>query len=295
MSVSDRWLRTFTDVAESGSFTAAAKRLGVGQPAASHAVAKLESSLGVQLFLRSSKGLALTQAGRLLYRRLSPALAEVDDAVAAVRHVGIDEVISLSVSTSLASFWLLPRLPDFRRRHPDIDLRVITTDSDDAVGLDEADLWIPLGFDHPPHLEQTLFRHERILPVAAPDLAETIGDEVATDPAVLLGQPLIHLEENYQPRYDWARWFRDHGVAATGAISGYRTNDYSLVLQTALDGQGVALGWEHIVTALLDDGRLSALSEPVETGRPFPILQRPDTTIGPRSERVRVLRDWLRS
>lgn len=295
MTVSDRWLRTFAEVAESGSFTAAARKLGVGQPAVSHAVARLESELDVQVLERSTRGLTLTAAGRLLYRRLGVAFAEIDDAVEAVRRIGANEVVSLSVSTSLASFWLLPRLPDFKRRHPDIDLRVITTDTDEAVGLDDADLWIPLGLERPSNLETTLFRVERILPVVAPDLADELFAGDRPEPARLAETPLLHLEERYRPRYNWERWFADHDVTLTRIPGGYRSNDYSLVLQAALDGQGIALGWEHIVGTLLDDGRLVALAEPVETDQPFPILQRPVRSTTARSAKVEALRNWLRN
>ncbi|MDH3301363.1 MAG: LysR substrate-binding domain-containing protein [Acidimicrobiia bacterium] len=294
MTVSDRWLRTFAAVAESGSFTAAARKLGVGQPATSHAVARLESALGVQLLERSTRGLTMTAAGRLLYRRLAVAFAEVDDAVEAARRVGTNDVVSLSVSTSLANFWLLPRLPDFKRRHPDIDLRVITTDSDDAVGLDDADLWIPLGLERPQHLEATLFRVERIVPVAAPTLARRLFGGRRPDPGRLLEAPLLHLEERYRPRYNWERWFADHDIALRSSLGGYRSNDYSLVLQAALDGQGIALGWEHIVTALLDDDRLVSLATPIETDQPFPILQRTGLATIARSGKVEALRNWLR-
>ncbi len=294
MTVSDRWLRTFVAVAESGSFTGAARELGVGQPAASHAVAKLEGELGVPLFERSTRGLTMTAAGRLLHRRLHGALSEVDDAVEAVRRLGSNDVVSLSVSTSLANFWLLPRLPDFKRRHPDIDLRVITTDSDDAVGLDDADLWIPLGLDHPSHLEATLFRVERIVPVASPAVAAELSGGARPDPSTLLNAPLLHLEERYRPRYNWNRWFADHEVDVARPLGGYRSNDYSLVLQAALDGQGVALGWEHIVAPLVDSRRLIALAAPIETDQPFPILQRRSGPGASRSDKVALLRDWLR-
>lgn len=293
MSVSDRWLRTFVAVAESGSFTAAGRRLGVGQPAVSHAVSRLEAALGVRLLERSTQGVSLTPAGRFLHERLSPALTAVDSAVRAVSASGVSDVVTLSVSTSLANFWLLPRLPDFKRRHPDIELRVITTDSDDGVGLDDADLWIPLGLDHPQHLEATPFRAERIVPVAAPALAGELTEAGPLLPGELLSAPLLHLEERYSPRYEWSRWFADNGVDAPASLPGYRSNDYSLVLQAALDGQGVALGWEHIVTRLLEDCRLVALAEPVETGQPFPILTRPPA--GPTGHRANLisLRQWL--
>lgn len=294
MTVSDRWLRTFAAVAEAGSFTAAARRLGVGQPAVSHAVARLESALGVEVMERSTRGLTLTAAGRLLYRRLGAAFAEIDDAVVAVQRIGANDVVSLSVSTSLANFWLLPRLPDFKRRHPDIDLRVITTDTDDAVGLDDADLWIPLGLEWPTNLEATLFRVERIVPVAAPALADELFAGARPAPGQLADAPLLHLEERYRPRYNWERWFADHNVTLARTPGGYRSNDYSLVLQAALDGQGIALGWEHIVTTLLDDERLTALGEAVETDQPFPILERPQRSATGRSDRVEALRNWLR-
>ncbi len=294
MDVSDRWLRTFVAVADTGSFTAAGRKLGVGQPAVSHAVSRLETSLGVTLIERSTQGLTLTAAGAFLYERLSSALADLDGAVRAVSTQVAADVVTLSVSTSLANFWLLPRLPDFKRRHPEIELRVITTDTDESVGLDDADLWIPLGLEHPSFLQATLFRAERIVPVASPDLAESITSDREWSPGLLLDAPLLHLEERYAARYQWHRWFVDNGVDSPRSLPGYRSNDYSLVLQAALDGQGVALGWLHIVTRLLDDERLKALSDPIDTGQPFPILHRPIDAYSDHAAKVGALRDWLR-
>lgn len=294
MDISDRWLRTFVAVADTGSFTAAGKRLGVGQPAVSHAVSRLEAGLGVTLIERSTQGLTLTTAGAFLHERLSAALADVDGAVRAVSNHGGSDTVTLSVSTSLANFWLLPRLPDFKRLHPEIELRVITTDSDDSVGLDDADLWIPLGLNHPSHLEATRFRAERIVPVAAPDLADRITMGREWTPELLLDAPLLHLEERYVARYQWHRWFVDNGVEPTGSLPGYRSNDYSLVLQAALDGQGVALGWLHIVTRLLADERLKALSDPIDTGQPFPLLHRSTDVESEHGAKVTALKEWLR-
>ena len=282
-------------VADTGSFTAAGRELGVGQPAVSHAVSRLEAALGVTLLERSTKGPTLTTAGAFLHERLSTAFTDIDAAVRAVVGTPTSNVVTLSVSTSLANFWLLPRLPDFKRLHPEIELRVITTDSDESVGHDDADLWIPLGLEQPSHLEATLFRAERIVPVAAPELAAELLDGQPLVPERLVDAPLIHLEERYAPRYQWSRWFRDNDVEPPASLPGYRSNDYSLVLQAALDGQGVALGWLHIVTRLLDDQRLVALSDPIETGQPFPILQRPAAEGSGHTARVSALREWLRN
>jgi DNA-binding transcriptional LysR family regulator len=297
--ISDRWLRTALAVARAGNFTAAARDLGVGQPAVSHSVARLEQELGVRLFERHSRHQTLTNEGERLMGEVEAAFSRIDRAVEAARSPR-SRVVNLSVSTSLANFWLLPRLPDFKRHHPSVELRVITTDSDDQVGRDDADLWIPLGLGPYTGLESTVFRPERLLPVAAPELARRLPGFVAhprvpdldtaisgtVPPAVLATAPLLHLEERYRSRYDWWKWFAHHGVDVPGSLPGYRSNDYSLVLQAALEGQGVALGWVHIVTRLLEDGRLVALGEAVDTGQPFPILHRAGVELRPDAENL---------
>lgn len=284
-------------MARAGTFTAAARDLGVGQPAVSHAVARLEQELGVRLFERSSRHHALTIEGERLIRPLESAFARIDRAVESARTPR-GRVVNLSVSTSLAYFWLLPRLPDFKRRHPSVELRVITTDSDDQVGRDDADLWIPLGLGPFPGLESSVFRPERVVPVASPELARglpgfgadhtTTGGDARTPwtvpPEALAAAPLLHLEERYRSRYDWWKWFARHEIEVSGVLPGYRSNDYSLVLQAALEGQGVAMGWLHIVTRLLDDRRLIALGEPIDTGQPFPILHRAGVELRPDAE-----------
>ncbi len=274
-------------VASAGSFTGAARELGIGQSAVSHAVSRLEDALGVTLFERRRDGVVTTAAGLALVDRVAPALAEIDAAVEAALQSPADGTVTLSVSTSLAAYWLTPRLPEFKREHPDVELRVLTTDTDREVGRDDADLWIPLGPVDDPTLESVPFSAERLVPVAAPALADRIDP---ADPAALLQAPLLHLEERYRPRFDWARWFDHHGIRVDGTLPGDRSNDYSLVLLAALAGTGVALGWEHIVRELLDEGRLVAVGPGVETGVAFPLLSRAGR---PPSPAAATLRTWL--
>jgi DNA-binding transcriptional LysR family regulator len=285
--VSDSGLRAFDATARFGSFTAAAAHLGVGQPAVSHAVARLEQVIGSRLFERSSAGVRLTAIGRTLHERVGAGFDQIDLAVATA--VGADAAVTISVSASLATHWLLPRLPEFKRLHPNVALRVITTDSDRGVGRDDADLWIPLGIVESDELVATEFCAEEVLPVASPSMAERLP---FGDPSALLDAPLLHLEERYAPRFDWRRWFHAQGVRAPTSFAGYRSNDYSLIVQGALDGQGLALGWMHIVEALIRSGRLVALAAPLRTDRSFPILQRRDRTLSPAAD---TLRDWLAS
>ena len=285
---SDKWLRTFIAVVDAGSFTAAGRQLGVGQPAVSHAVANLEAALGTPLVKRTSRSLEITRAGRLLHERAAAGFGEVDLAVAAARSTPTAPgLVTVSVSTSLANWWLLPRLPAFKQAFPDIDLRVITTDSDERVGRDDADLWIPLGSVERPGLTSRVFRHQQLSPVASPELAAELA---IGQPSDLLDAPLLHLEERYDDtRFDWGRWFDAHDVDRPAATTGWRSNDYSLVLQAAFDGQGVAIGWHHIVSDLLEQGRLVALADPITSGKPFVILRRATE----RRTEVDALADWL--
>lgn len=274
-------------VASAGSFTGAALALGLGQSAVSHAVARLERSLGVELFERRRDGVVPTAAGQALVDRVTPALAEIDAAVDAAMQSPADGTVTLSVSTSLAAYWLTPRLPEFKLAHPDIELRVLTTDTDREVGRDDADLWIPLGPVDDPSLDSVPFCAERLIPVAAPELAASLE---ATDPVSLRSAPLLHLEERYRSRFDWQRWFEHHGIGVESGLPGDRSNDYSLVLLGALAGTGVALGWEHIVRELLDEGRLVAVGPSVETGVAFPLLARRHRPLAPAAQ---TLRAWL--
>lgn len=285
--VSLRALRAMRAVADAGSFTGAALQLGLGQSAVSHAVARLEKTLGVELFIRRRDGVEPTDAAERFLIRIRPALDDVDAAIDDIVRGPGGGAVTISASTSLATYWLIPRLADFKQRHPDIDLRVLTTDSDRDVGRDDADLWIPLGTIDEPSLESVPFCAERLIPVAAPELATRIA---VGAPAELLTAPLLHLEERYNPRFDWPRWFRDHGVAVDGELPGDRSNDYSLILHGALAGNGVALGWEHIVRELLDGGRLVAVGPATDTGVPFPLLHRRSAALDPG---VVTFREWL--
>lgn len=288
IDVSERWLRVFDVVAATGSFTGAARELRLGQPAISHTIKQLERVLGATLFDRTPTGIRLTGTGHELRAHVRPALAALDAGVRAVRRTARGAgVVALSVSTSFATWWLLPRLAEFKQRHPDVDLRCITNDTDAGVGLDDADLWIPLGPDPWPGLARHVLTDERIVAVAAPQVAERLDRH--DEPAALLDAELIHLEERYRPRFDWAQWFRAHGLAPP-ALHGPRSNDYAVVLQAAVDGQGVALGWQHLISPLVADGRLIVIGgAPTTTAKPFVLLHRR----GPLSPSVVALRSWL--
>jgi DNA-binding transcriptional LysR family regulator len=285
---SDRWFRIFDVAATTGSFTRAAKFLGVGQPAVSYAIKRLEAAIGVSLFDRLPTGIKLTTAGSELHRHTRSAFLTLQSGVTAAQATAKpDNQIGLSVSTSFATYWLMPRLSRFRQRHPTAQLRCITNDTDARVGRDGADIWIPLGTGPWPGFDVAPLTDEEIYLVANPAVARRVASAGA-----LRGSDLIHLEERYTPRFDWVRWFASHPQLPPPDLGqGATFNDYSTVVQAALDGQGVALGWHHIVTALVDDGRLVRLDDrTVTTASPFVVLTRPQLVEPPL---VTSLRHWL--
>ena len=283
--VTDRALRVFATAARAGTFTRASTILGIGQPAVSHAVQRLETALGTRLMHRSRTGVELTSAGQLLLDQLEPAFDQIDLAIAPFTTAE-PAAVTISVSTSFASWWLLPRLPEFKRAHPAISLRLMTADSDFTTNPNDIDLWIPLGRIDRPDLEIVELCREALIPVAAPDVATRYSG----DPTSLLTAPLLHLEERYESRFDWPRWFAANNIDVPDRLAGDRSNDYSLVVQAALDGQGVALGWEHIVADLIDDGRLLAIGQPIVTQTPFVVLSSKRKPLSPNAA---ALRSWL--
>lgn len=293
----DGALRSFASAARLGSISGAALELGVTQSAVSHAVARLERHLGVQLLERGPTGVVPTAAGAALATDLQRGFDIVDRATAtaaaaasSARTAGARRagVVTLSVSTSFAALWLLPRLGAFRREHPGIDLRYLTNDSDRGVGRDGADVWIPLGVGSWPDLDARHFCDEEVLLVAAPEVAAAWAGVPMVD---LLEAPLLHLDERYPSRFDWVRWFAHFGIDVDSPLPGDHSNDYAVVVQAAMAGQGIALGWEHIVRNALDDGRLAQVGRGrVRTEQPLTVLVRHDADLaGP----VGTVREWL--
>ena len=285
--VSDTWLRAFIAATKCGSFSAAAGSLGVGQSAITHSVARLEKALGVRLFVRTSEGIVPTASGASLFERISQPFVEIDKAVDLARPNQDDPIVTLSVSTSLATFWLMQRLSKYKREHPAVHLRIITRDTDASVGNDDADLWIPLGNVDRHDLVATRLCDEEVGAVAAPAIAEQINKKGIES---LAKARLINLEQRFSARFSWQMWFDHHKIEVANLDMAYESNDYSLVLQAAVDGEGVAIGWTHLISNLLAEGKLARIGETIRTQNPFQILYRKGL---PLSEASASVLTWL--
>lgn len=282
-------LVAFEVAARSGSFTRAAEELSVSQPAISHAMRELESELGVALFARRHKGVETTDAGRHLFEQVTLALTLIDQALGEVRAMTPGQQVTLAVSTATATWWLLPRVARFKQQHPDIDLRCITTDTDLDLGRERIDLAITLGTGDFPQHQRWHFVDEEIFAVCSPAYLQAHG--AIGDVQALTQASLLHLEERYRPRLGWSGWLARFGVALGRSTRLFRFNDYSVVLQAAIEGQGVAMGWRHLVDPLLQQGLLvRPVPHSVTTEQPIYLVASRRSKLRPEAVH---LRDWL--
>jgi DNA-binding transcriptional LysR family regulator len=280
-------LLVFESAARRGSFTRAAEDLHISQPAVSHAMRLLEADLGVALFERQHKGVQTTDAGKYLLEQVGMGLSLIDQALREVRSMQAHQV-TLAVSTATATWWLLPRIARFKQQHPDIELRVITTDTDLDLARERIDLAITLGADDFANYQRWHFVDEEIFPVCSPRFLQA---HPLPDLKAVAHSPLLVLEERYRPRMDWKEWLSRFDVGLPRQPKLFRFNDYSIVLQAAIEGQGVAQGWRHIVQPLMAQGLLvRPLQHSVTTDQPLYITAPQSKVL--RSD-VAYLKDWL--
>ena len=285
-------LNTFAIVARHDSFSSAAEELEIGQSAVSHAIRQLERWFGRPLFERDHRGIRLTEAGRILADGVGAGLTRVHQAVRDVQHLHDDgtEVITISVSTATASNWLIPRLASFKRAYPEIDVRCVTTDSDRNFDTGSVDLFVPVGRARWPGCQRWPLMSETVYPVCSPSYASSVGS-IPWTLGQLLGANLLTLQERHRTRMRWSEWFRAVGAASPEGEEQGITNDYTVLLHAAMEGQGVGLGWHHLVDDLVQQGRLlRPVQEEVTTSEPLWLNAPPGRALTSAAE---VFRDWL--
>lgn len=245
-------LEAFEVAARHLSFRRAGEELDVTPSAVSHRIAGLERDIGVPLFRRRPRQIALTPAGRKLAATLSQALDSIGDAVAAVRPRAAG-VLTLSTAPTFAMRWLLPRLPRFRARHPDIDVRVTVDTRVVDFRREDIDAGIRFGKGDWPGLTARVVFGEDITPVCSPKLLES-GPRLET-PADLRHHTLLH--NGLRPD-DWRFWLTGAGVRDVDPEAGPRFETLSMALQAASDGLGLAVSEPTLVADELASGGLVA-------------------------------------
>lgn len=289
MIESPRNLVVFEAAARHQSFTRAAEELCIQQPSVSAAVKQLETSLGTALFFRGHRQVTMTNAGQRLFADVSRALGDISESLATIRQMSDRNYVTLSSSSAFSYHWMMPKLHLLRALHPDIDLRMQNSDREPELGHEHISLGIRMGAGNWPGYATAKIAKEVIYPVANPQMMAA-AKNLRSIPN-LLHEPLIHLEEPIRERPGWTDWFAHHGIKNYDVSKGLRLNDYALVLQAAISGQGFAFGWDHIVRGLVSQKTLAAKQQWAwETGRGIYLVW-PENA--PISNQAKLVRDWI--
>ena len=281
-------LKAFEAVARSNSVTRAAEELSVTQGAVSQQVKALEATLGVKLFNRERQRLVITEAGRDYQTVVRNAFDQI--AVGTERLMQRQNAGVLTVSTSLdfAAKWLVHRLARFAAAHPGIDLRVSATMHTVDFAHEDIDVSVRHGDGNWPGLDATRLCAEQIFAVCSPKLLA--GRNRLRRPADVLKWPLLRLEDQSKA---WEQWFTLAEVAAPERLPGPVLNRASMLIDAAIDGQGIALARTTLAVWDLISGRIV---------RPFDLSWRPADTywiVCPKATarvaKIGHFRDWLLS
>ncbi len=249
-------LRAFEAVARRSSFRAAGEELHLTQPAISRQIRSLEDEIGVTLFLRGTRHVELTSAGAALLRAVAPWLDRLDASVRQIRSQGARQRITVTTFASFASLWLIPRLQDFQRLHPEVDIRVSAHDA--MADSDDPEIDLALRYADASQLppDSVPLFGEVLTPVVNPVLLATLGRR--WQPADLAGQTLLE-EDDQRPSAEylsWRHWLRLHAPAGLEPRGWIYLNFTYQQIQAALAGQGVALARVALVHETLSRGEL---------------------------------------
>lgn len=247
-------LIAFDAVARHRSFTRAADELGVTQSAVSHQVRRLEEFFGVQLLKRLNPGVELSADGANLQGELAPLLDGIAGLEPRLRRRPGRQTLRLGAGSSLAAWWLMRRLREFRALYPEIEIDFAPVESDSVAEppLDVRILWTTLAEARATSFQAPLFR-ERVFPVCAPSILPA-GRPLA-DPEALLKLPLIQKRHTPSGEWSWAHWFQRLGLKRAEP-RGLVLGDMGLCLTAAVEGAGVAISRSLLVADAIRDGRL---------------------------------------
>lgn len=282
-----RALAAFEAVARNRSFSRAAAELNVSVSAVSQQVKILEVFLATNLFTRLNRRVLLTEAGELYFAAIAASFEAMADATESVNRHRSPQMLVVRAAPSLATKWLMPRLPAFLAAFPDLDLRLDASNEKTDFLRDAVDLELRFGKEGCSGLFVEPLCREAFVPLATPAFVER---HAIAAPADLLRAPLIH---SVKAPSDWSTWFAANGLRAPSRLRGPHFDRSYMALDAALDGIGVALESGILAQADLAAGRLVT---PVPSRQsfvhtlywfvcPFEKLER---------EAVQRFRNWLR-
>ncbi|WP_106610542.1 LysR substrate-binding domain-containing protein [Shimia abyssi] len=279
-------LSAFEAAARHLSFKNAAQELSVTPGAVSHQIKALEGDLGAALFQRRHRGVDLTEDGRVLFDALSSSFVRISKVLETIRDRSSSASVTVGSTTAVAALWLSPIIIDFWREMPDVSVSQLSQDRPFRDRPD-IDFFIRYGRDRDASLNHTPLYRDHLIPVASPEMAQKL---VGKSLEGLAQQRLIHLESDDRTWTTWPDWF--HQLGYRGAIPAEsRVDSYSVALQMARRGAGLALGWARLIRPMLESGKLVPVG-PYQISAPnqFYLVGRPDDEL---SSSALALKEWI--
>jgi DNA-binding transcriptional LysR family regulator len=251
------FIQGFEAAARNLSFTKAAEELFITQSAVSRQVKALEDHLGVTLFERRQRALALTESGHALYRVATEVLERLQAATDQLRASGRGRQLSLTTTTGFASLWLIPRLQRFTSLHPDVDVRISATTA--VINLERSLVDLAIRYCRPEDVPERAIRlfGEEVVVVCSPSLLRDRSRPLKR-PHDLRHHLLLHFEYGGAQFLDWGTWLTSLGIGDLKPAGALHFSQYEQMIQAAISGQGVALGRQPLVNDLLQAGALVA-------------------------------------
>jgi LysR family transcriptional regulator, glycine cleavage system transcriptional activator len=277
-------LKAFEAAARHESFTRAAEELCVTQGAVSHQVKALEAELAIKLFNRERQRLIITEAGRDYLTVVRDALDRIAVGTERLLQRQSAGVLTVSTSPDFAAKWLVHRLGHFAEAHSSIDLRVSAAMHHVDFAREDVDMAVRHGDGNWPGLDAVQLSTEQLFAICSPKL---LSGRRLGKPADLLKFPLIHLDS----RADWTRWLRAAGISDDDVKHGPVLNRASMVIDAAINGQGIALARTTLAAWDLINGRLvRPFAEALRLSKTYWIICPRATSNLPK---IVTFRDWL--
>ena len=251
-------LRAFEAAARHSSFSAAAEELGIHQPTISRYIAELEHELGVRMFDRSSRAVILTPAGEVYQRAVSIGLDRIAAGGLSALNVMEDKRVVVACGIATSHQFVMPRFAALRKAmSEDVCLRILALDSDMIDRLGENEIDVLLAFengDSAPEDRVSLF-NEAITPVCSPDFAATHADILAQPVSEWGSLPFLRLARPTRGWMNWHDWFEAVGYPRPRPVF-TGIDSYVYLIETAVAGHGLALGWRHYIDRYINAGTL---------------------------------------
>lgn len=270
------------------SFSRAADELNVSQSAVSHSILTAESFLGVALVDRTSRPVSLTGAGQAYVATVSRCFRDLVAEAEALQRQKPKNTLTISCNLAVGNYWFLPRLKEFHALHPDLQVNMVTTYQGLASLDDGIDVAIRFGSGNWASASSLHMFDERIIPVASPEYLER--NPPIKEPKDLLQHTLLHALSVERSWFDWQQWFEHFGVEIPKTLPGPTFDNHLMMVQYALSGRGIALGWLGTTSDFVRQGQLvEAFDTPVvlQEGQYAAFRDEPD-------QRVEKFLDWLK-